>query len=149
MRGRRAPHRPAQLLQLRLQTREARLHGQQLALLHRSLLPREIAGADYVAFTEDLKAAYPWMPRALRNHYGRLYGARTRRIVGQARSLDGLGRHFGGHLYEAEVRYLVQTEWARTADDILRRRTKEYLHMTEAEQAALADWLDGALAASA
>ena len=102
----------------------------------------EMAGADYVSFSEKLKSDFPWLPRAIRNHYGRLYGARTERVVGNPASPEGLGRHFGGHLYEAEARYLAQTEWAQTAEDVLFRRTKEYLHMTRDEQTAFAEWFD-------
>jgi glycerol-3-phosphate dehydrogenase len=105
--------------------------------------------ADYEAFRNRIKQDYPWMPRALRQHYGRLYGTRIDMIAGGADSLDGLGRHFGGTLYEAEVDYLVQHEWARTAEDILWRRTKHRLHLTEAEQAAFADWFDRAHAQAA
>ena len=66
-----------------------------------------------------------------------------------ATALEGLGRYFGGHLYEAEVRYLIAREWAETADDILYRRTKEYLHMSPAEQSAFAQWFAGQAAKSA
>ncbi|GAC1043258.1 glycerol-3-phosphate dehydrogenase [Rhizobium sp. No.120] len=109
----------------------------------------EIPNADYVAFADTLRAAYPWMPRALVNHYGHLYGARTRQIVGKAASLTDLGRHFGGNLYEAEVRYLVTSEWAQTPDDVLMRRTKEGLRMTAEEKAAFAAWFDAELALAA
>ena len=40
----------------------------------------------------------------------------------------------------------MATEWARTAEDVLTRRTKEYLHMTEDEQQAFADWFDATFA---
>ncbi|MEO6298909.1 MAG: glycerol-3-phosphate dehydrogenase [Paracoccaceae bacterium] len=100
----------------------------------------EIPNADYETFVNTLREAYPWMPRDLVQHYGRHYGARTKGIVGVANSLDGLGQHFGGHLYEAEVSYLVAKEWAQQAEDILTRRTKHYLHLTAAEQAAFATW---------
>ena len=117
---------------------------------HGAILPGgEIENADYVAFTNRLKADYPWMPRDLRAHFGRTFGARTDRIAGGATSLDGLGRYFGGHLYEAEVRYLVEHEWARTAADILYRRTKEYLYLTDDQQQAFTDWFDGTLAKTA
>lgn len=109
----------------------------------------EIPGADYESFVESLRAAYPWMPRALVNHYGRLYGARTRDVVGAATALAGLGRHFGGQLYEAEARYLVAREWAQTAEDVLWRRTKHRLHLTAAEQQAFADWFAADLAKAA
>ncbi|CUH79779.1 glycerol-3-phosphate dehydrogenase [Tropicibacter naphthalenivorans] len=100
----------------------------------------DMQAADYELFRNKMKADYPWMPRALRQHYGRLYGTRVAQIVGAATSLDGLGKHFGGNLYEAEVTYLIQNEWAQTAEDILWRRTKHRLHLTDAEQAAFADW---------
>ena len=61
-------------------------------------------------------------------------------------TLSGLGRHFGGQLYEAEARYLVAKEWARRPEDILTRRTKHYLHLTRDQQAAFAAWFDDTLA---
>jgi len=109
---------------------------------HSPLPGGEIENGDYITFAESLRAAYPWMPRPLVHHFGRLYGARTKDVVGNANSLDALGRHFGGELYEAEVRYLVNTEWAVYADDILRRRTKHGLHLSDAEQQAFVEWFD-------
>ncbi|WP_422073517.1 glycerol-3-phosphate dehydrogenase [Tranquillimonas rosea] len=110
---------------------------------HDAALPGgEIKNADYDLFREQMKADYPWMPRALRQHYGRCYGARIAMLVGDATSVEGLGRHFGGQLYEAEVRYLVEHEWARTAEDVLWRRTKHRLDLSEAEKADFAAWFD-------
>jgi D-erythritol 1-phosphate dehydrogenase len=109
----------------------------------------EIADADFVSFTEQLRAACPWMPRALLQHYARTYGARTGRVVGEAASVAGLGRHFGAQLYEAEVRYLVANEWAQTPEDVLHRRTKQELHMTADQRAAFADWFNAELARAA
>ncbi len=109
----------------------------------------EIENADFVAFLERLKLAYPWMPRPLLTHYARTHGARTDRVVAGATSLAGLGRHFGGQLYEAEVRYLVAHEWAREPEDVLHRRTKQELHMTADERAAFAAWFTSELAEAA
>ncbi|PLL14585.1 glycerol-3-phosphate dehydrogenase [Tabrizicola sp. TH137] len=109
----------------------------------------EMPGADYETFANALREDYPWMPRALVQHYGRLYGSRTRDLVGAAEGLTALGRHFGGQLYEAEARYLVEREWAMTAEDVLYRRTKHYLHLTEAERAAFAEWFGRAHLAAA
>ena len=58
------------------------------------------------------------------------------RLLGDAAALADLGRHFGAGLYEAEVRYLIDVEFARTAEDIIWRRTKLGLEMTKAEQRA-------------
>ena len=60
-------------------------------------------------------------------------------------ALADLGRHHGGLLYEAEVRYLVAKEWAQTPDDILLRRTKHYLRLTEAETSAFSAWFERTL----
>lgn len=102
----------------------------------------DIENADYETFRNQMKRDYPWMPRALRQHYGRLYGTRVAKIVGDATSLQGLGQHFGGNLYEAEAAYLVAHEWAQTAEDILWRRTKHRLHLTEVEQNAFRKWFE-------
>ncbi len=109
----------------------------------------DMPNADYETFANSLRDAYPWMPRPLISHYGRHYGTRTHDLVGDATDLAGLGRHFGGTLYEAEARYLAAREWAQTADDVLYRRTKHYLHLTEAERAAFADWFNASQLAAA
>ena len=49
--------------------------------------------------------------------------------------------HFGGGLYEREVEHLIRNEWAVSADDILWRRTKLGLRLSEAQRGRLADWL--------
>lgn len=108
----------------------------------------EIENADFVSFMEKMRTQYAWLPRDLLRRYGRLYGARMDRIIGSATSLHDLGRHFGAQLYEAEVRYLVSSEWAMTAEDVLWRRTKQRLHLSEDEKAAFAEWFDGAIAKS-
>jgi glycerol-3-phosphate dehydrogenase len=102
----------------------------------------DMKDADYDTFCGTLKIDFPWMSRGLRRHYGRLYGTRVASVVGDAKSVDGLGRHFGGTLYEAEVNYLLAHEWAQTAEDILWRRTKHRLHLSDAEQSAFTEWFD-------
>ena len=100
----------------------------------------DMPGADYEGFLQSVKAQYPWMPRGVRQHYGRLYGSRITAIVAHADSLEALGYHFGADFYEAEARYLIDNEWARTPEDILWRRTKHGLHLNEAERQAFGDW---------
>lgn len=100
----------------------------------------EIAHADFESFLQSVKTQYPWLPQPLRKHYARLYGARLSRLIGNAQSLAELGEHFGGLLYEAEARYLVANEWAQSAEDILWRRTKHRLHLSEAQQQAFDGW---------
>ena len=61
------------------------------------------------------------LPTPLRKHYARLYGARLP-SAGGAKQVADLGRHFGGLLYEVEVRYLVEKR-AQQPEDVLWRRT--------------------------
>jgi glycerol-3-phosphate dehydrogenase len=91
----------------------------------------------------DLSAAHPGVSAPLVRRLARAYGTRARDILGTARSDGDLGRDFGAGLREAEVRYLVANEWARTAHDILWRRSKLGLRLGKAEAAALDDHLAG------
>ena len=102
----------------------------------------DMAEADFDLFLGEVRKAYPWLPARLAKHYARLYGTRLSALLGSARSLSDLGRHFGGTFYEIEARYLMAREWARTAEDILERRTKHVLHLGEAERAAFIAWCD-------
>ena len=69
------------------------------------------------------------------------YGKRVVEILGEAKSRDDLGQRFGDVLTEAEVRYLMKTEWARFPEDILWRRSKLGLSMAPEDQAALAAFM--------
>lgn len=100
----------------------------------------DIPGADYEQFSVDLRKKYPWLPRNLLAHYSRLYGTAISEIVGKAQSTEELGQHFGANLYEAEVRYLVENEWALTSEDILCRRTKEGLRLSDTEKKSFDLW---------
>jgi glycerol-3-phosphate dehydrogenase len=55
--------------------------------------------------------------------------------------MSDLGRDFGCGLTEAEVRYLIENEWARRAEDVLWRRSKLGLHMNEAQRQGLRDFM--------
>lgn len=84
----------------------------------------DIPGADFNGFLAGVRQRHPWLPDALAWRLARNYGTRVERIIGDARSVEQLGEHFGADLYEAELRYLVAQEWAMKADDVLWRRSK-------------------------
>ena len=71
------------------------------------------------------------------------YGTRLERVLGSAQSWSDLGTRFGADLTEAEVRYLMQHEWAESADDILCRRTKLGLQFSDSEKEALSAFMTG------
>jgi glycerol-3-phosphate dehydrogenase len=92
---------------------------------------------NFNAFRDTMHARYPSLGRELLAGIVRRHGGLTPKMLGDAKRLDDLGRHFGGGLTEREIAYLRAEEMAMTAEDILWRRTKCGLHMTEAERAAV------------
>jgi glycerol-3-phosphate dehydrogenase len=102
----------------------------------------DIPNADFDAFVANLQRDFPWAPEDVTYHYARLYGSRVEKIINGARSLKGLGQHFGGTFYEAEAIYLRTHEWAQTAEDILDRRTKHGLHLSQQQREGLARYLN-------
>jgi glycerol-3-phosphate dehydrogenase len=84
-------------------------------------------------------ARYPFMPEPMMRRLVRAYGTRVDRLIGGAREFADLGRVFGADLTEAELRYLVEAEWARTAADVVWRRSKLGLRLTAEQIAAIDD----------
>jgi glycerol-3-phosphate dehydrogenase len=69
------------------------------------------------------------------------YGTRVERVLGPARRLEDLGPCLGADLMGAEVRYLMEREWAQTEDDVLWRRTKLGLRFSLEERERLAKFM--------
>lgn len=95
------------------------------------------------ALRVEIAERYPFLDAGTVQRLVRSYGRLTLEIFGNAQSLDACGRDFGHGLTEAEVRYLVGREWARTADDVLWRRGKLGLRLDAAQRAALDEFLAG------
>ena len=90
----------------------------------------------------SLKQTYPWLPDLLVKRYVRTYGTMSHDILRNCASIDDLGQHFLGTLYEKEVQHLLQHEWATSSDDILWRRTKQGLYASATEVEALDHYLE-------
>ena len=103
----------------------------------------DIDDADVARFLNETHASYPWLPAGLAARYVNAYGTRTAALLDGADGLDDLGHDFGAGLFEREVAYLADTEWARSAEDILWRRSKLGLVASEETAAALEDWFAG------
>ena len=101
----------------------------------------DIPNLDLEAFQAELSARWPWLPGPLLRRYTKAYGTRTEALVGEAEGLEDLGRPLGEGLYEAEADYLVRQEWARSAEDILWRRSKLGLHLPAETKETLSAWL--------
>jgi glycerol-3-phosphate dehydrogenase len=73
----------------------------------------------------------------------RCYGTRTGDLLGDARRVADLGEDFGGGLSRREVDYLIAAEWAKSAEDILWRRTKIGLRINDEQRQRLAAYVQG------
>lgn len=91
----------------------------------------------------DLSERYPFLDRFTARRLVRTYGTEAVAVLGEAGGAADLGRAFGAGLTEAEVRWLMEREYARTAEDVVWRRTKLGLRMTGEEIAALDTWMKG------
>ncbi len=95
----------------------------------------------FEALVEEIARSRPFLEP---HHVARLvrqYGTKAKDILKNLNSKASLGRDFGATLTEAEVAYLTSTEWARTADDIVWRRTKLGLRLTKDQINILEDYL--------
>ena len=93
------------------------------------------------ALHQATRRRYPFLPDGMLHRLVRSYGTLVPDVLGDAAGLEDLGVRFGADLTEREVTWLRDTEWARTADDILWRRSKLGLRFSSDEVAALARWL--------
>ena len=106
----------------------------------------DIPRLDVKAYLRELTTLrYPAMPPELLVRLVHTYGTRAPSILKVAKSMDDLGEHFGAGLTRREVDYLVKHEWAQTAEDVLFRRTKLGLHVTQESADHLTSYLEGVL----
>ncbi|MCF6198361.1 MAG: glycerol-3-phosphate dehydrogenase [Hyphomicrobiaceae bacterium] len=90
---------------------------------------------------ERLQQSCVWMDEKIATRLVRAYGTRALQIFTQGGKALERGENFGAGLYELEVSYLLETEWARSADDILWRRSKLGLRFSKEQVARLENWL--------
>lgn len=105
-----------------------------------------LPGGDFDAtafepFLAQQQRRYPWLPEKVVRRYARHYGTRMDRFLGGRESLADMGEDFGASLYGAEVDYLVEQEFAETADDILWRRSKLGLRISREDAERLTLYL--------
>ncbi|MDE1157082.1 MAG: glycerol-3-phosphate dehydrogenase [Neorhizobium sp.] len=101
----------------------------------------DFAVTGYEAEVARLKGRYDFMSDRHARRLVRRYGTKTWTLLGAAKTQADLGQHFGADLYEAEVRYLIDHEWAMTHDDVLWRRTKDGLRLTDEEKRQLEEYI--------
>jgi len=100
--------------------------------------PPQRPDTDFERFVAALRQRHPALAPAVAHRLARAYGSRVTMVLGMPGS--SLGPEVAPGLHEAELHYLHAHEWARSADDVLWRRSKLGLHFTAAQRAAVATW---------
>jgi glycerol-3-phosphate dehydrogenase len=104
-----------------------------------------LPGSDFAMPRDDALAQllnkYPALPRAAVTGIFRRHGTLAMEVLGDAQTEVDLGEQFGAGLVEREAAYLVDREWATTAEDVLWRRTKTGLHMSQEQRDRVTTWM--------
>lgn len=96
---------------------------------------------DFANLCDSLQQHYQFISLEGITRLVMLYGTRTKNLLADAKSIKDLGESFSHGLYQREVEYLMKTEWALNADDILWRRTKLGLFFNRDEKDKLENWI--------
>jgi glycerol-3-phosphate dehydrogenase len=113
-------------------------------LTRSEILPGGDFGSDGIeAYRRDLASRFPFLPETQVARYVKLYGTRSDILLQDARRVADLGICFGADLYQREVEFLRDTEWAETAEDMVWRRSKLGLRLGVDQIAALDAYLRG------
>jgi glycerol-3-phosphate dehydrogenase len=98
----------------------------------------EFAIDGFALLVAELAARFPFLPGATLQRLAHAYGTRAGALLEGARRIEDLGRDFGAGLSERELAWLVRHEFARTAEDVLWRRSKLGLRLDAGQTAAVA-----------
>jgi glycerol-3-phosphate dehydrogenase len=119
-------------------TKSAYLPGGDLSkVIGRSVRP----DLDFEAFLGLMRQKYAWLPAELIHRYARAYGTRMNLMLAGAHQSADLGEQVAAGVFEAELSFLRRAEWAHTADDVLYRRTKLGLHLSDTERQNISRWM--------
>jgi glycerol-3-phosphate dehydrogenase len=94
------------------------------------------------ALVARARGLWPFLTEHHARRLVRAYGTRLDFVLRSGRDKAALGECFGGDLTAAEVRYLMDHEFAETADDVLWRRSKLGLHLGPEAVVALTRFME-------
>jgi glycerol-3-phosphate dehydrogenase len=100
----------------------------------------DIAAGDFDRFLAQAGKKWSWLPRETVLRLARAYGTRMDAVLGEARGVNDLGPCFGADLFQRELEYLAEYEWARSAEDVLWRRSKLGLRVDAGSPKRIDDW---------
>jgi glycerol-3-phosphate dehydrogenase len=92
--------------------------------------------AEFDLFLAQVQQTWPFLGAARSTRMAHAYGQMLAEMLEGVTDGAAMGADLGGGLTEVEARWLHDREWARTADDVLKRRTKLGLHLSPDERVA-------------
>lgn len=92
--------------------------------------------------TQGVEKDFPWLPSALRTRFIRSYGTLIFALLNNIDSIEAMGCYFGADLYELEINFLIEKEWAINVDDIIWRRTKRGLYLSAPQVAKIQQYIN-------
>jgi len=99
----------------------------------------EVNGVEDLIHT--LHRDFPFLSDFWARRLVRAYGTESRKVLGNAKAPGDMGTDFGATLTAREVEWLMDREFARTAQDVVWRRNKLGLRMTAKEIETLDGWM--------
>ena len=109
-----------------------------------------LPGGDFESKSELqalLQLQYPWLDTNLIRRYVRSYGTLCQKFLTGATSLADMGKDFGAGLYQQEVDYLLAHEWASCIEDVLWRRSKMGMYLSDEQSSDLEVYISSVQAA--
>jgi glycerol-3-phosphate dehydrogenase len=108
------------------------------AWTHREVLPGGDLGQGGVdGLIDDVRRRHPYLSEAHVRRLARSYGTRVWDLLGDTKRIEDLGGRIVANLYQIELEYLRREEWAVSVEDVLWRRTKLGLVVSDSEVEAL------------
>lgn len=90
---------------------------------HRDLLPGSFRGDPALIF-QQLQDQYAWLPEPCLRIWFERYGLLIHELLENCQSVQDLGVLLCPNIYEVEILYLIRSEWVKSSEDLVRRRTQ-------------------------
>ena len=97
---------------------------------------------DLESLINKLLKKYNFLDQKWASRLIKAYGTDAFELLGHCENSKDLGISFGATLTEKEVIWLIENEYAKTADDIIWRRSKLGLRLSDQEVVILSDWIN-------
>ncbi len=96
------------------------------------------------ALQARLARDFSFLDKPTTDRYIRQFGTQAWAVLADTNSQEQLGRNFGGGIWQIEVEWMIDHEFATTAEDIVWRRTRQGLRMNDQEIKTLDAWMTNA-----